>query len=255
MGLLHTLVSAVSRRVLRPMTARRVYTIRHGLAAGFRTRGGLDFIPRPSTPEARFIQSLSLAGKTIYDIGAFEGMFTLYFPRAVGDGRVEAFEPNPHNRAKLEENLQLNGIQNVAVHELAVAREAGIMCLDVPPGEPTMGRLRAQSQAAGQGFAVDTTPLDALVFKRDLPPPDFIKLDVEGAELEVLRGAEETIRRHGPEWFIELHRTDEPEAFGRAVAALLAERGYTIYHVEQRRERLPEDKTAPFQGHLYCRKN
>src|ERR1700682_6385710 len=91
------------------------YTIRHGLATGMRRKGGLGFLPVAlrETAEERFLSSLNLAGKTVYDIGGFEGVLTLFFARKANS--VITFEPNPRNYQRCADNVRLNALTNVRV--------------------------------------------------------------------------------------------------------------------------------------------
>src|SRR5207248_2520113 len=105
------------RRYARRMTADRVHTMRRGLARGLRRRGGLTFIPeRRPTPEHRFISGLDYRDLVVYDVGGYEGLYTLFLSRAVRPhGRVVTFEPNPASHSRLLENLRLNQVDNVQV--------------------------------------------------------------------------------------------------------------------------------------------
>ena len=108
-GISHKLIAFVSQKFFGNIT----YTVRHGLARGMKRKGGLGFLPMSARPTAEevFLRSLPLEGKTVYDIGAFEGLLTLYFSRFAK--QVIAFEPNPRNYAKCLENLRLNHLTNV----------------------------------------------------------------------------------------------------------------------------------------------
>jgi len=94
-----------------PLFKNYTYTIRRGLAKGLKKKGGLSFIPGSNilSKEDAFLQELDLKGKIIYDIGAFEGTFTLFFSRSTGSqGRVITFEANPLNYQIVIENVNLN---------------------------------------------------------------------------------------------------------------------------------------------------
>jgi hypothetical protein len=107
----HMLVSFISQSLFGNFT----YTIRHGLAAGMRRKGGLGFVPLKvsETPKTQFLRRLPLEGAVVYDVGAFEGVLTLYF--ASRARHVVAFEPNPRNYARCVHNVRLNGLTNVQV--------------------------------------------------------------------------------------------------------------------------------------------
>src|SRR5690349_13991531 len=77
----------------RPITNRITYVARCGVATGLRRRGGMGFIQRPQSLEEDFVCRIDLKGKTVFDVGAFEGLFTLRF--ASQAARVVTFEPHP----------------------------------------------------------------------------------------------------------------------------------------------------------------
>lgn len=122
--------------------------------------------------------------------------------------RVFAFEPNPRNVVCLKEHLSLNGIANVEVIEAAVSDKAGISYFS---GNGATGRLSAT------GHEVKTVALD------NYPTPDFIKMDIEGAELSAIRGSTRILQEGGTSWFIALHG----EAI-REVPRSLAASGYSV---------------------------
>jgi hypothetical protein len=90
------------------------YTVRNGLNKGLRWRGGLGWVPREHapTPELLFWKDLNPKGKVVYDVGAFQGIPTSFFTRSAA--AVVAWEPNSRNRARIEENLRLNGFHPYA---------------------------------------------------------------------------------------------------------------------------------------------
>lgn len=163
-------------------------------------------------------------GANVYDVGSHVGFMALSAARAVGPGgRVFAFEPDPENRARLIHHVERNGFANVEVVPRAVWSHAG-----------TVGFTRASTDAAGlQGRAseaggdVEAVTLDE--FALDHPAPDVVKIDVEGAELEVLGGARRVLAEHRPTVLCEIHL----EAGGHAerlpeVTRLLEDAGYAV---------------------------
>lgn len=157
-------------------------------------------------------------GATLLDVGAHVGYYTLLAARLVGSGgRVYAFEPNPRNCEFLRRHVAANGCANVRVEEAAVADTNGVARFDFGTGSGT-GHL-AESGAV----EVRTLRLDDFCHDHDVKP-DAIKIDVEGAELDVLRGAEQAIVAHGPTIFLSTHGA---EVHARCLA-WLRERGYAL---------------------------
>jgi FkbM family methyltransferase len=123
-------------------------------------------------------------GAVVLDIGANVGFFTLLASKLVGPaGRVHAFEPLPRNLYYLEQHIRLNEASNVTVHSLAIASTTGTARF----GD---GENASQARLSNAGeIQVLTTSLDDLLASRRIPRPDFIKIDIEGAEGEALQGA------------------------------------------------------------------
>jgi FkbM family methyltransferase len=147
----------------------------------------------------RVLRALVGQGDTVLDVGASFGIYTFELSRLVGQrGRVHAFEPDPLSIARLE-SLR-HRLRNVTVHPVALSDRSGSGTLNVPVVRGrrvgTLASLTVPSWHDGLehiAVAVDLRPLDALL-PADGPPVSFVKVDVEGHELAVLRGAAATLR-------------------------------------------------------------
>ncbi|MBV8187822.1 MAG: FkbM family methyltransferase [Alphaproteobacteria bacterium] len=163
---------------------------------------------------------------TFIDVGANDGLFTLFAAARVGRrGRVLAFEPSSRERAVLERNLALNRLRNVDVLPVALANEPGEATLQIAPalhgGHNTLGGFAHKGVAAIATEAVQLETLDAVTARLGIARVDVIKIDVEGAELKVLAGARETLRKWQPVLLIEAN--DEAlRKQGASTADLLA---------------------------------
>lgn len=145
--------------------------------------------------KADAMRCLLRAGDCFVDVGANKGDFALLAARLVGDaGRVLAFEPEPNNCCWIERTLELNGSRNVRLFPLALSDEDGEAMLRLSrqsgahtllPGLP--GRSEAERR-------VPVRTLDSLLDELGSPRIDLLKLDVEGSELRVLRGAQRVLR-------------------------------------------------------------
>jgi FkbM family methyltransferase len=164
-------------------------------------------------------------GSAFYDIGASVGYFTLLGARLVGpEGRVVAFEPLPENVRTLRRNLALNRLENATVIGAAVAATGGRAVLALGE-QPMWGRV--VDHAWGRpAVEVDRLAIDELVAARRIPPPDYVKIDVEGGETEVIAGMRETIGAHRPWIMCEVHGT------GDDVVPMLRGLGYSLSRVE-----------------------
>jgi FkbM family methyltransferase len=180
--------------------------------------------------ETALLRRLIGPGTICWDIGANIGFFTCLFSSLAGPGgKVISFEPLSATREMLQENLALNRMQNVEVLPLAVGAEDGkarIYFRDARRGEgtaslyPTGGRSNSEEITIAR---IDT-------FAAGLSAPDFVKIDVEGAQDEVWRGGELFFREHAPLIMAELR-----ESTDSAKLATLQERirgyGYRIFEI------------------------
>ena len=127
-------------------------------------------------------------GATVFDVGANAGFFTLLASKLAGDsGRVYAFEPLPRNLEFLERHIELNELANVHVESLAIAATSGEAHFRIAQ-HASMGGLSEEGD-----LRVVTASLDDLIATGRATRPDFIKMDIEGAESDALRGAKELL--------------------------------------------------------------
>jgi FkbM family methyltransferase len=178
---------------------------------------GLDKYGEVSHGEVVFLSQLIRPGMTILDVGANIGLLTLPFARLVRPGgRVIAFEPQRSIYQMLCGNLALNAIDNVFAHNSAVGRQAG--SITVPPIDYTLpGNFGGVSiGVSGAGETVPLVTIDSLALARC----DFIKIDVEGMELDVLEGAGNTLRRFRPCLYLENDRLEKSPALIEFLLAL-----------------------------------
>jgi len=138
-------------------------------------------------------------GSIYWDIGASIGIYTVLTAKKVGArGAVHAFEPEQRSHQRLCENIQHNELTNVTVHNLALGRTTNTMTLSVTDvasaGTHSLmtGSLQTPHQVAEQQ-TVRVLPGDKLRTDTDLPVPNVVKVDVEGAEEDVLLGLRETL--------------------------------------------------------------
>jgi FkbM family methyltransferase len=184
-------------------------------------------------PELRRISEFVPADAAALDVGAWWGPWTYWLSRRVTE--VHTFEPVPHMAAFLREVTR----PNVTIHNLALSDTAGSAVLHVPSGgQGSEGRstLHEPPFSNAQEITVALTPLDDV----DLPPRiGFIKVDVEGHEMQVLQGAVKTITTHRPNLLIEVESHDDRLDRVDEVVDFLGELGYSASFIRGR-------KWAPF---------
>ncbi len=149
------------------------------------------------TAEAAFVERFLQPGMTVLDVGAHHGLYTLLASKCVGrTGRVIAFEPSPRERRRLAQHLRINRCRNAGVQPYALGDRAGGADLFLVEGiHDWCNSLRLPNiEAKTSRVTVEVRRLDDVLETIGWPRVDFIKLDVEGAELSVLHGARRLLR-------------------------------------------------------------
>lgn len=181
-------------------------------------------------------------GMTVIDIGANIGALTLKFAKKVGlPGKVFSFEPSPVNYKRAAKNISLNDFTNITLINQGLGNEKSTALLyNVNPNNRGMLRIL---QDGGQFDRFETEEveidtLDASMERFSIPRPEFIKIDVEGFEYKVLKGARNTLNRCKPVLFIELddNNLQEQKSTAKEVVRFLKQMGYQIVNTETKEE-------------------
>jgi FkbM family methyltransferase len=170
----------------------------------------------------RWIEDYLKPGEVLYDIGANVGAYTLLAAVAKPGLRVVSFEPGPANFAALCANVELNAVgERVIAVPLALGDRPRSALLDRDGAVPgTAPRIVDGTPSQDATIAVLVDRLDDVVPRFDLPSPDHLKLDVEGAELEVLAGGERLLAAGGlRSVMVELDQRRGSEVADRLVGA------------------------------------
>ncbi len=159
--------------------------------------------------QLRFHQQLVAKKRVVLDVGSNIGNHALFYAMHTLTSKVVVFEPNPIAQDVLRENVRLNGVGNIDLAHVAygVGAERATMAVGPVPGH-NLGGTALVSADEGDGVQVEIAPLDELVIDE---PISFIKIDVEGMELPVLTGAEQTIERWRPAIAIEIANAHIPK--------------------------------------------
>jgi FkbM family methyltransferase len=201
--------------------------IRRGAGRGLRFQAGSSSVGFLLGTHDAIVQHalrvLLRPGMTVFDVGANVGFTAVLAARLVtATGLVVCFEPLPANARQIEHNAGLNGFTHVLVRQEALSDHDGEARFAVS-ASPTWGKLAASGPALQQvgEIQVRVGKLDS-VLAEGLPPPDLIKIDVEGAEVGLLAGAAKTLTGKRPVILMELHGTN------REIAEALLQRDYGI---------------------------
>ncbi|MFI9813990.1 FkbM family methyltransferase [Saccharothrix variisporea] len=238
-------------------------------ARGAAVAGALRVLARVTPfvePELIGLRDIVRPGDTCVDIGAALGLYTVSLSRLVGpQGTVHSIEPLLFAHPALSYVLRPREGRNIVRHSVALGTREGkdVMSVPVRHGLPVTGRSFLTAGADGLGsnteFAdhlevvVRTDTLDRFVAANGIERLDFVKADVEGAELRVLQGGTETIERFRPKLLLEIEER-HLERFGYRAADVvewLAERGYRMFAWQHRTWRQVERIRPDLRNYLF----
>jgi FkbM family methyltransferase len=217
-------------------------------------------------PELAGLDELVGPGCVCVDVGAAAGLYTVALARLVGPtGQVHSVEPLTFAHPVWSWLLRTRAAPNVRHHSLALGAEPGTGTMSVPVGRrrPVTGRSFLAGRTDGVGsnaefpgqldVNVEVDTLDGLCAKAGLTRLDFVKIDVEGGELDVLRGGRHTVETFRPAMLIEIearhitryrHSTDD-------VVDWLTRRGYTM-RAWQHGWQVAAEVREPVRNYLFC---
>lgn len=211
-----------------PATVESLLTVRFGVAAGIK----LELNPRweveiwegeCETDTLRLLDSLLAKGSVFYDIGGSIGLYSLVAARK--GALAFAFEPDPVNVECIRRHARFNGLEAlIRVIPAAVYSRSGELPMAVTGRERGHAMALVAEAAAGESNLSSFSCVTLDEFSASHPPPSLVKVDVEGAESEVLKGAEELFRRVRPRLLCETH-SEANEVF---LAGWLADRNYSL---------------------------
>lgn len=212
-----------------------VHAINAGPAAGLRIEVSLplDKAIWAGTYEREFTSAISAAvraGDVCFDVGGYRGYIAGVMALA-GASRVVVFEPLPANQLALRKLCDLNPELPIELKPIAASDKDGSTWLEVM-ADLSMGKLETsqfQAGATSKGrIEIESSRIDSLIERGEIPPPNIMKVDVEGAELEVLRGARGVLGSGRPILFLEAHSA----ALETACRAELTSHGYKVHRLE-----------------------
>lgn len=181
--------------------------------------------------------------KFIYDIGANVGYYTLISAKAVekNNGMVYALEPLPGNLLLLQKNVDANLNRNIKILDYAISDSTGTALFSNSENN-VANTLSVSSPTfkSNDSIQVKTITLDELVEKKIGLPPDLLKIDVEGSELEALRGSEKVLKKYRPVIFLSTHNCHIPGVHKKCIDYLKTI-GYKIKYLNFRENKTEND--------------
>jgi FkbM family methyltransferase len=179
-------IRRITDRLLEAVPIRIVAGPNRGRMWSLVSAGSGHWSGRKEAARLLLIDRLVRPGDVVWDVGAHHGYVTLLSAaRALPGGEVHAFEPSSRNRRLLERHLAWNHVTNVRVHPFALAGADGTATF----GGPGTSKTLSLGGAGGGGEQVEVRSAKSVVAEGRCPPPSVFKIDVEGAEAEVLEGA------------------------------------------------------------------
>lgn len=178
------------------------------------------------------------SGTVVYDIGAHSGFYTLLASVLVGNrGKVVSFEPLPDNLKYLKRHLEINNISNTEVIAAAVCDRNGTAYFETH-NSSFQGHLGSKGT-----LQVKTVGLDELITQEQLPIPNCLKIDVEGAEVQVLEGARQTLSKFHPTIFLATHG----DAIQKECCQFLIDLGYQLRSISKKELADSDEILATYQ--------
>jgi FkbM family methyltransferase len=179
--------------------------------------------------------TLCQKGYTVIDVGTNIGYVLLKFAQIVGpQGKVYGFEPDPFNYFKCLHNLSLNKFTNIHVENCGLGHLRGSFNLSVDTNSNRGGNRITLGDNSKEMVKVKVIKLDNFIAMHHIPKIDLVKIDVEGFELNVLKGAENIIKQHQPTLFIELddNNLKQQGQSARELVEFVVNLGYQVTHAE-----------------------
>ena len=185
---------------------------------------------------AKYLKS----SKCFVDVGAHIGYYTFLASKLMSSGNVFSFEMDEINYRLLEKNFKLNKSKNAHIYNLAISDSTGVINYARNSGQPDP-TLSSEEKSLdiknGESVSIKTVSLDDF-FKNIDPKPDIIKIDVEGAEMQVLKGMKQLLKKEDIKIFLEVHpeRLSEFGLSVKKVISFLMDRGYNVFEFQDFRK-------------------
>lgn len=166
-------------------------------------------------------------GDVVIDAGTYIGVFTIYASKKVGSsGKVYAFEPDPQTLKKLKQNLSINGVSNVVLVDKGLWSEETNLIFK--KGQELSSSFIIDSSGGDNSDVIEVpvTTIDNVLGEEVINGRLFIKMNIEGSEIEALKGAVKTTARHKPFMVIRTNHIVDGATTDKPVESFLKQFGY-----------------------------
>lgn len=223
------------------------------------------FFPRYAGGKIHEVQVTKLTIKSLkhancfVDVGTNFGWYTCLASKHMPLGVVYGFEMDKLNYDLLRKNLEINNCTNVKAYNLAVSDSSGIIYYEKEDNSPSPSfrQLSKNETLSSKNItSMKSVTLDEF-FDHEQHKPDVIKIDVEGAEINVLKGARQILGKYRPTLFVEVHPENLPifESSVEDVLYLLNEYGYELFEIEDMRSQTTNRRLRKIIKTLKIEKN
>ncbi len=200
------------------------------------------------------IQDLAQPGMVACDVGASIGYMSLLLAKRVGkNGQVFSFEPLPSNQERLQKNLELNPQLNVKLIHKAVAEKAAKTVFLVH-SSGGMGKLRGslgKNTDYENKIEVETVSLDDFVYKEKNAAPNIIKIDIEGGEVQALKGMQRLLKESRPVLLLELHGHEA----AKSTWNILCQANWSLYYMRAGYRKITASEDLAKKSYVVARAN
>lgn len=191
-------------------------------------------------------------GDVVLDVGANIGEVLLNIAKVNPNGEIHGFEPVKSTFEKLNKNISLNKFSNVNIHQIALSDKIETVYYEIKEGH-SGGTMMSKEKKDKLNNFLEALTLDEFVRINSINKIDFIKVDIEGFEMNFLKGAEKTIRTFRPSIFMEVDQAKltRQNSSANELLGKLQSFGYKLYHAETNQE-IELDSNIPTHFDVFC---
>lgn len=146
----------------------------------------------------KIFSQLSKTSNVVFDIGSYSGIYTLLAAKSNNNVKTYSFEPNPELFIILSKNIKINRLKNSKIETLALDENEGVATLYINHERFSSAASLKKNSNQGASFQVKKTTLDSFVNREKITNIDLMKIDVEGYEINVLKGSLKSLTNFRP---------------------------------------------------------